>query len=100
MNIKKISVVAVLLLGGIVLLLAANWLAGVLLFLAYRQDPSAAGLWTIQSAWISASDTKTMQKVTGASVIAFLMSPAASYVHGAQIVIDGGIDALMRPTSF
>ena len=35
-----------------------------------------------------------------ASVIAFLMSPAASYVHGAQIVIDGGIDALMRPTSF
>ena len=35
-----------------------------------------------------------------ASVIAFLMSPAASYVHGAQIVIDGGIDALMRPTAF
>lgn len=35
-----------------------------------------------------------------ASVIAFLMSPAASYVHGAQIVIDGGIDALMRPTQF
>lgn len=35
-----------------------------------------------------------------ASVIAFLMSPAASYVHGAQIVIDGGIDAVMRPTQF
>lgn len=35
-----------------------------------------------------------------ASVIAFLMSPAASYVHGAQIVIDGGIDAAMRPTQF
>lgn len=35
-----------------------------------------------------------------ASVIAFLMSDAASYVHGAQIVIDGGIDALMRPTGF
>ena len=35
-----------------------------------------------------------------ASVIAFLMSPAANYVHGAQIVIDGGIDALMRPTAF
>ncbi|MGC4441844.1 SDR family oxidoreductase, partial [Streptococcus suis] len=33
-----------------------------------------------------------------ASVIAFLMSEAASYVHGAQIVIDGGIDAVMRPT--
>lgn len=35
-----------------------------------------------------------------AAVIAFLMSPAASYVHGAQFVIDGGIDALMRPTAF
>ena len=35
-----------------------------------------------------------------ASVIDFLMSPAASYVHGAQFVIDGGIDALMRPTAF
>lgn len=35
-----------------------------------------------------------------ASVIAFLMSPAASYVHGTQIVIDGGIDAVMRPTQF
>jgi NAD(P)-dependent dehydrogenase (short-subunit alcohol dehydrogenase family) len=35
-----------------------------------------------------------------AAVITFLMSPAASYVHGAQIVIDGGIDALMRPTAF
>ena len=35
-----------------------------------------------------------------ASVIAFLISPAASYVHGTQIVIDGGIDAVMRPTAF
>ncbi|CAM4229548.1 3-alpha-hydroxysteroid dehydrogenase/carbonyl reductase [Comamonas aquatilis] len=35
-----------------------------------------------------------------ASVIAFLMSAAASYVHGAQICVDGGIDAQMRPTQF
>lgn len=35
-----------------------------------------------------------------AAVVAFLMSPAASYVHGAQIVVDGGIDAAGRPTQF
>lgn len=35
-----------------------------------------------------------------ASVIAFLMSAGASYVHGAQIYVDGGIDAQMRPTQF
>lgn len=35
-----------------------------------------------------------------ASVVAFLMSPAAGYVHGAQIVVDGGIDAASRPTQF
>ncbi|HSW19638.1 MAG TPA: SDR family oxidoreductase [Ramlibacter sp.] len=35
-----------------------------------------------------------------AAVVAFLMSAAASYVHGAQIVVDGGIDAAGRPTQF
>lgn len=34
------------------------------------------------------------------SVVAFLISPAASYVHGAQLYVDGGIDATMRPTQF
>lgn len=35
-----------------------------------------------------------------ASVVQFLLSPAASYVHGTQIYVDGGIDAAMRPTQF
>lgn len=35
-----------------------------------------------------------------ASVLVFLMSPAASFVHGAQFYVDGGIDAVTRPTQF
>ena len=35
-----------------------------------------------------------------ASVVLFLMSEAASFVHGAQFYVDGGIDAATRPTQF
>lgn len=35
-----------------------------------------------------------------ASVVAFLLSDAASYVHASQLYVDGGIDAVMRPTQF
>jgi NAD(P)-dependent dehydrogenase (short-subunit alcohol dehydrogenase family) len=35
-----------------------------------------------------------------AVAIAFLLGPDASYVHGAQLNIDGGVDAQARPTSF
>lgn len=35
-----------------------------------------------------------------AAAVAFLLSEQASYVHGAQLVVDGGIDAMTRPTQF
>lgn len=35
-----------------------------------------------------------------ASVVAFLLGAGAGYVHGAQLCVDGGIDAVMRPTQF
>ena len=35
-----------------------------------------------------------------AAAIAFLLGPDASYVHGAQLLIDGGVDAQTRPTAF
>lgn len=35
-----------------------------------------------------------------AAAISFLLGPDASYVHGAQLFIDGGVDAQGRPTAF
>jgi len=35
-----------------------------------------------------------------AAVVALLMGSGASYVHGAQFVVDGGIDAASRPPQF
>ena len=35
-----------------------------------------------------------------AATIVFLLGADAGYIHGAQIVVDGGIDALARPTQF
>ncbi|WP_460429183.1 SDR family oxidoreductase [Amycolatopsis endophytica] len=35
-----------------------------------------------------------------ASLIRYLLGPDAGYIHGAQFLIDGGSDALLRPTEF
>ncbi|MDE1926211.1 MAG: SDR family oxidoreductase [Burkholderiales bacterium] len=35
-----------------------------------------------------------------ASMIAYLMGPQAGFIHGAQFFVDGGVDALARPTQF
>ncbi len=35
-----------------------------------------------------------------ASLIGYLMGANAGFIHGAQFVIDGGVDALFRPTAF
>jgi NAD(P)-dependent dehydrogenase (short-subunit alcohol dehydrogenase family) len=35
-----------------------------------------------------------------ATAITFLLGPDASYVHGTQLTIDGGVDAQTRPTAF
>lgn len=35
-----------------------------------------------------------------ASMIMYLMGPQAGFIHGAQFFVDGGIDAMMRPTQF
>ena len=35
-----------------------------------------------------------------AAMIAYLIGPDAGFIHGAQFVVDGGVDAAARPTQF
>ncbi|MOA64481.1 3-alpha-hydroxysteroid dehydrogenase/carbonyl reductase [compost metagenome] len=35
-----------------------------------------------------------------AEVIAFLQSAKASFIHGSVLFVDGGMDAMVRPTRF
>ncbi len=49
--------------GALLLLGIANYLAGVLLFLSYKQSPAQAGLFTIQRAYFSYTDPAVLQRV-------------------------------------
>lgn len=35
-----------------------------------------------------------------ATLVSYLLGPKAGFIHGSQLVIDGGVDALLRPTRF
>lgn len=47
------------------LLIAANYAAGALLFLFYKEDPSNTTFWTIQEAWSLDPDKATRKKILG-----------------------------------
>ncbi|MFF0488142.1 SDR family oxidoreductase [Nocardia sp. NPDC004068] len=43
---------------------------------------------------------RTAEPAEIASLTTYLLGPQAGYIHGAQFVIDGGVDAATRPTMF
>lgn len=60
-------------LGVVVLFAIANYLAGVLLFVSYRQSPSNAGLFTIQQAYFSYTDPTVLLRVKTFFFISLLL---------------------------
>ena len=57
------------------------------IFAAPRKEPSS-----------SIATTARPDEV--AAMIAYLIGPDAGFIHGAQFFVDGGVDAMMRPTQF
>ena len=56
-----------------VLLAGANFMAGALLFLFYKEDPSKAEFLTIERAYLSQPDAAAMKKIKLASAISLLL---------------------------
>jgi type IV secretion system protein VirD4 len=57
----------------VVLLACANYLAGALLFISFGENPGKAQFTTIEQAYSANPDARTMKKIKGSSMIAFLL---------------------------
>lgn len=83
--------VAGIVLGAVVLLAIANYLAGVLLFISYRQSPSGAGLFTIQQVYFSYTDPAVLLRVKTMFFVSMLLcfgGTFAAYMSGRERVVN------------
>lgn len=65
--------IAGIVLGAVVLFAIANYLAGVMLFVSYKQSPLKAGLFTIEQAYFSYTDTAVLLRVKTLFFMSMLM---------------------------
>ena len=70
---KSPAKVAGLAFGALLLLAIANYLAGVLLFLSFKQSPGSAGLFTIQQAYFSYTDPAVLLRVKTIFFVSMLL---------------------------
>ena len=66
-------------LGVLALLAIANYLAGVLLFVSYRQSPLNAGLFTIQHAYFSFTDPAALLRVKTLFLVSTLLCVGGTF---------------------
>ncbi|KAB8059162.1 type IV secretory system conjugative DNA transfer family protein [Janthinobacterium violaceinigrum] len=74
---RRILLICAGVLGVLLLLALANYLAGAILFLSFGENPARAHFFTIEQAYQAADDARTLRKVKGSIVIAFLLSLVA-----------------------
>lgn len=65
--------------GVVAVLAVANYLAGVLLFLSYRQSPGHVGLFTILQAYLSVEDPAMHRRVTSLFLMSLLLCFAGAF---------------------